>query len=100
MKKLRNKWLMWTSKVLSSAIALLGLSSCWFQPCMYGVPDPKWNPDSTGMDSIKSDTSKLDSATRPPREPIFRAMYSVSPAPYQRLDVIDNGGVDIEIKKD
>ena len=99
-KKLRNKWLMWTSKVLSSAIALLGLSSCWFQPSMYGVLDPKWNPDSTGMDSIKSDTSKLDSATRPPREPVFRAMYSVSPAPYQRLDVIDKGGVDIEIKQD
>lgn len=100
MRKLRNKWLMWTSKVLSSAIALLGLSSCWFQPSMYGVLDPKWNPDSTGMDSIKSDTSKLDSATRPPREPVFRAMYSVSPAPYQRLDVIDKGGVDIEIKQD
>ena len=67
---------------------------------MYGVLDPKWNPDSTGMDSIKSDTSKLDSATRPPREPVFRAMYSVSPAPYQRLNVIDKEGVDIEIKQD
>ena len=92
MKKLRNKWLMWTSRVLSSAIALLGLSSCWFQPCMYGSPDPNWNPDSTGKDSIYS--------VKRPREPEFKAMYSVSPAPYQRLDVIDKGGVDIEIKKD
>ena len=92
MKKLRNKWLMWTSKVLSSAIALLGLSSCWFQPCMYGVPDPKWNPDSTGTDSIDS--------VKTPREPEFRAMYSVSPATYQRLNVIDKEGVDIEILQD
>lgn len=92
MKKLRNKWLLWTSRVLSSAIALLGMSSCGFHPCMYGVPDPNWNPDSTGTDSI--DSVKI------PREPVFKAMYSVSPAPYQRLDVIDKGGVDIEIKKD
>lgn len=92
MKKLKNKWLVWTSRLLSSAIALLGLSSCWFQPCMYGVPDPKWNPDSTGMDSIDS--------VKKPREPEFKAMYSVSPAPFQRLNVIDKEGVDIEIKQD
>lgn len=92
MKKLKTKWLIWTSKVFVSAISMLGFTSCWFQPCMYGVPDPKWNPDSTGTDSIDS--------VKTPREPVFRAMYSVSPAPYQRLNVIDKEGVDIEIKQD
>jgi len=97
MKKLKIKWLTWTSKVLISAISLLGLSSCWFQPCMYGSPDPNWNPDSTGTDSIKSDSLKAN-PVKTPREPEFKAMYSVRPAPYQQID-IDKEGVDIIIKE-
>ena len=92
MKKLKNRWLIWTSKALVSLISMLGLSSCWFQPCMYGSPDPNWNPDSTGTDSI-------DSVKRP-REPEFKAMYSVSPARFQKVNEIDKEGVEIEIKQD
>ena len=36
MKKLKIKWLVWTGKVLSSMVAMLGMSSCFFQPSMYG----------------------------------------------------------------
>jgi len=87
MKKLRNKWLIWTSKVLVSALSMLGLSSCWFQPCMYGVPRENWN-DTTTTDSAAIDTMRE-----------FKAMYGVSPAPYRQAD-IDKEGVDIEIKQD
>ena len=87
MKKLRNKWLIWTSKVLVSALSMLGLSSCWFQPCMYGVPRENWN-DTTTTDSAAIDTMRE-----------FKAMYGVSPAPYRQVD-IDKEGVDIEIKQD
>lgn len=87
MKKLRNKWLIWTSKVFVSALSMLGLSSCWFQPCMYGVPRENWN-DTTTTDSAALDTMRE-----------FKAMYGVSPAPYRQVD-IDKEGVDIEIKQD
>ena len=86
MKKLKNRWLIWTSKVLVSAISMLGLSSCWFQPCMYGVPRDPSETDSIGKDSTAI------------RE--FKAMYSVSPAPFQKMNEIDKEGVDIELKQD
>lgn len=93
MKKLKIKWLVWTGKVLSSMVAMLGMSSCFFQPSMYGVPDPNWNPDSTTTDSLSTDSAK-----RTPQKE-FRAMYSVSPAVYKK-NVIDKEGVDIEIRQD
>ena len=75
MKKLKIKWLVWTGKVLSSMVAMLGMSSCFFQPSMYG-----------------------DSAKRAPQKE-FRAMYSVRPAIYKQ-NVIDKEGVDIEVMQD
>ena len=93
MQKLKIKWLVWTGKVLSSMVAMLGMSSCFFQPSMYGVPDPNWNPDSTTTDSLSTDSAKR----APEKE--FRAMYSVSPTIYKK-NVIDKEGVDIEIRQD
>ena len=90
MRKLRIKWLIWTSKVLVSVISLLGLSSCWFQPKMYGVPDSNWMPDSVLPDSLVKDSAAKKE---------FRAMYSVRPTIYKQ-NVIDKEGVDIEIRQD
>ncbi|MGM9690491.1 MAG: hypothetical protein ACI3ZJ_06675 [Bacteroidaceae bacterium] len=93
MKKIKIKWLVWTSKVLSSMVAMLGLSSCFFQPSMYGVPNPNWNPDSMATDSTSTDSAK-----RYPQKEL-RVMYGVRPAPFRRNE-IDKGGVEIEIKQD
>ncbi len=93
MKNLKIKWLVWTGKVLSSMVAMLGMSSCFFLPSMYGVPNPNWNLDSTATDS-----TSMDSAKRAPQKE-FRAMYSVRPAIYKQ-NVIDKEGVDIEVNQD
>ncbi len=87
MKKLKTKWLIWTSRVLSAAVALLGVASCSLfrrvaPPCMYGVPDFR-------RDSI--DTLK--------QPPVFKAMYGVTPVTYQSMNQIDEGGVDIEVNQ-
>ena len=91
MKKLKTKWLIWTSKVFVSAISMLGFSSCWFQPCMYGVPRDNWE-DSTATDSRRAFGYELLKRR-------FKAMYGVAPAPYRQVD-IDKEGVEIEIKQD
>ena len=90
MKKLRHKWLIWTSRVLSAMIALLGMASCSLfrrvmpQPLMYGVPNTQWDTIGT-VDTLK-------------QPPVFRARYGVTPVSYQQVD-IDKEGVDIEIKQ-
>ncbi|MBO4674124.1 MAG: hypothetical protein J5616_07225 [Bacteroidaceae bacterium] len=93
MKKLKIKWLEWTGKVLSSIVAMLGMSSCFFQPCMYGVPDLNWKPDSAGIDSLTSDSLKSDTS----KMVEFEGMYSVRPARYQQM--IEKDGMDIEIQQ-
>jgi hypothetical protein len=94
MKQLKTKWLVWTSKVLSSVVAMLGMSSCFFQPCMYGSPDPNLKSDSTGVDSLTSDSLLSDSA----KMKEFEGMYGVKPVRYQQL--IEKDGVDIEIRQE
>lgn len=95
MKKLRRQWLIGTCKVLSALIALLGVTSCSLfrrmmpQPLMYGVPNTQWDT----IDSVQP----ADSVVKPPVQPEFKAMYSVRPATFQRLNEIDKGGVDIEL---
>ena len=59
MKKLKHKWLIWTSRVLSAMIALLGMASCSLfrrvmpQPLMYGVTPVSYQQvdiDKEGVD--------------------------------------------------
>lgn len=90
MKRLKTNWLVWSSKVLSSVVAMLGMSSCFFQPCMYGSPDPNWK-DSTGVDSLTHDSLRSDSAKRKD----FEGMYGVKPVRYQQM--IEKDGADIGI---
>ena len=96
MKKLRRQWLMGTAKVLSALIALLGVASCSLlrrhlpQPVMYGVPNTQWDT----IDTVKPIVPPVK-----PIEPEFKAMYGVPPARFQRVDEIDKGGVDIEIRQ-
>ena len=84
MKKLKNKWLIWTSKMFVSFISMLGFSSCFFQPSMYGVPRDGFDTDSTSKDS----TAMKE----------FEAMYGGPTVTYQ--NDIDVEGVEIDINQD
>jgi len=67
MKALKKQWFIIYGKVLSAAIALLGMVSCRMpQPCMYGVPDPNWKEeDSLGVDFLDADKRDADSLGLP-----------------------------------
>ena len=89
MKVIKKKWFLFYGKVLSAAIALLGLvSSCSLSrktvhPVMYGIPDSNFIP----VDTVKPNPNN-------PRE--FRAMYGVAPVRYEQ---IEKDGVKIKIKQ-
>ena len=85
MKRLKTNWLVWSSKVLMSALSMLGLSSCWFQPCMYGVPRDPVEEDSTATDSTATDSVRRE----------FKGMYGVRPVKFQHT--IEKDGVEMEI---
>ena len=90
MKRLKTNWLVWSSKVLMSALSMLGLSSCWFQPCMYGVPRDPVEEDSTATDSTATDSTATDSVRGE-----FKGMYGVRPVKFQHT--IEKDGVEMEI---
>ena len=96
MKKLKRQWLMGTCKVLSAFIALLGVASCSLfrrhlpQPLMYGVPNTQWDT----IDTVKPVLPPVK-----PVEPEYKTMYGVRPTTFQKLNEIDKGGVDIEIRQ-
>lgn len=92
MKRLKTDWLLWSSKVLMSALSMLGLSSCWFQPCMYGVPRDPFDGDSAATDSALTDSTVKDSIKD------FEGMYGVRPATYQQNSV-EKDGVEIELNQ-
>jgi hypothetical protein len=81
MKKMRKHWLVWTSKVLSTVIALLGLAGCGsckrlVDPpvVMYGTPyDGPVVPDTTIRRS-PGDGHEI------------RLMYGVPPARYEKVE--------------
>ncbi len=81
MKALRKHWLQGTSKVLSAAIALLGLAGCGTSKravdppvVMYGAPyEGTGLPDTTQRRSPKGSDE-------------MRLMYGVAPVQYETVD--------------
>ncbi|MBQ6965042.1 MAG: hypothetical protein IJP82_05060 [Bacteroidaceae bacterium] len=94
MRNLKKNWIQFYSKVLSAAIALLGVVSCSHSKRMIDSPVVMYGGptmiDVPPVDTIKTPPKDMDQ---------YKLMYGVTPVRYEKNPTIEQDGTDIQIKK-